>query len=141
MGQAPLSNDAATAGLKRLFARCHLAHSRSTLQCKRKNSGSRAAVPMLEIEPPKLVCAEPCGFPSMVRKFGYVVPSARVCASVRTPVGLLVLKNGRRLIPVTPSVFQNCSGLVALKNTVPTLSDSPRKSRLKMFGEPRSKRQ
>src|ERR1700741_743622 len=70
IGHAPLSYDAATAELKRLFICCHLAHSRSTLQCKRKNSGSRAAVPMLEMEPPKLVCAEPCGFPSMVRKFG-----------------------------------------------------------------------
>src|SRR3954469_1711544 len=40
-------------GLKRLFRRCHLAHSRSTCAWSRKKSGSRAAVGMLLMDPPK----------------------------------------------------------------------------------------
>jgi len=52
---------------------------------------------------------------------GILVPSASVCASVRRPGGAVaVLNKGRRLIPATPSVFQNCNGLVALKPTVPS---------------------
>src|ERR687890_1057356 len=37
----------------RPFAHCHLAHSRSTFACSRKNSGSFAAVGIDEIEPLK----------------------------------------------------------------------------------------
>ena len=97
---------------------------------------------MLEIEPPKLVCAIPCGLPSMVRKARYWVPSAKVCASDSRPGGAdPVLKNGRRLIPCTPSVRQNCSGLLLLKRTVPSESDTPRNSSWKRLGAARSNRQ
>src|SRR4030095_8145314 len=79
IGFEPLpENDAAVVKSNRPFCFCHLAQSRSTLQCKRKNSGSRAAVPILEIDPPKLTCAEPCGFPSITRKPAHFVPSAIV---------------------------------------------------------------
>src|SRR6476660_8376918 len=39
------------------FTHCHLAHSRSTFACRRKNKGSFAAVGICEIEPVKLTCA------------------------------------------------------------------------------------
>src|SRR5918996_2236318 len=39
---------------KRLFHHCQSAHSRSTLQCRRKNRGSRGAVPASEIHSKKL---------------------------------------------------------------------------------------
>jgi hypothetical protein len=83
--------DAACAGSKRPKRLCHFAHSRSTLAYRRKNSGSFAAVPMLEVD----VWASP-------------IPFARPVA---------VSKNGHRLIPWTPSVFQNWNGLVGLNWT------------------------
>jgi hypothetical protein len=90
---------------------------------------------MLEIDPPKLVCAEPCGLPSIVRNDRYWLPSPSVFASLRNPGGAeFVLKKGRRLIPWTPSVTQNRNGLFALNWTVPSGSDAPRKSRVKIFG-------
>src|SRR5712671_7798653 len=94
-----LSYDAAWTGSKRPSCRCHLAQSLSTLQCSRKNSGSFAAVGMLEIAPPKLTCAEPCGFPSKFRNLRYWFPRASVCASVSRPGGAVeVLNSGRRLM-------------------------------------------
>src|SRR5689334_10374034 len=48
----------------RLLNHCQVAHNRSTLQCRRKNSGSRGAVAGFWIQPVKLVCAYPCGSPS-----------------------------------------------------------------------------
>src|SRR5829696_10318110 len=79
-----VSYDAACAALKRPFCCCHLAHSRSTLQWSRKKSGSLAAVPMLEIEPPQRVWAVACGLPSIVLKAEYWAPRANVWASLRT---------------------------------------------------------
>src|SRR5437868_1769530 len=55
----------ATVGFQSLFRNCHWAQSRSTLQCRRKKSGSRGAVAGLLIGPLKHVCARPCGCPSM----------------------------------------------------------------------------
>src|SRR5947209_6252678 len=138
-----LLNEATIAGSKRLFCFCHFAHSRSTLQWSRKNSGSLGAVAGFWITPPKLTCADPCGLPSMgARNCAYEVPSANVCASVRSPGGAAaVLKSGRRLTPGWPSVFQNCSGLLLANETVPRLSDTPMKSGLKIFGAAWSKRQ
>src|SRR6266545_305052 len=60
-----LSKDSPRAESKRLNFLCHLAHSRSTLACSRKNNGSLAAVEMLEMDPPKETWAHPCGLPSM----------------------------------------------------------------------------
>ena len=52
-----------------------------------------------------------------------------------------MLKKGRRFIPWTPLVLQNCSGFAALNCTVPSGSEEPKKSGVKMFGAGWSKRQ
>ena len=131
---------------KRWLNHCHLAQRRSTLACSRKNSGSLAAVPMLDIEPPKLTCAAPCGLLSIRRNRSYWLPglpSASVAGSSSTgkpsmlfrAASVRVLNLGGRTIPGTPSVAQNCSGLPALKRTAPvTPSATPMSSRLKSFG-------
>src|SRR5437868_458781 len=75
------TNDAAVAGLNRPLFFCHFAHRRSTLQWSRKNRGSLGTVAGLKIQPPKLVCANPCGSPSIDRNALNAVPIARVCAS------------------------------------------------------------
>src|SRR4051794_9221021 len=71
-GGLVLSKDAACAALTRPNFACHLAHNRSTLQWIRKNNGSFTAVGIVETEPPKLVCANPCGLPSRFRKSTYL---------------------------------------------------------------------
>src|SRR6266513_2066094 len=43
---------------------------------------------MLEMKPTKLVCANPCGFPSKSSKLAYRLPRASVCASVIPPRGI-----------------------------------------------------
>src|SRR5215211_4614419 len=129
---------------KRPLIHCHFAQSRSTLAWRRKNSGSLAAVGMLETNPLKLTWAVPCGLPSIVRNGQYRSagpPRLRVVASVRTvppgPVAdcVRVLKKGLLTIPGAPSVAQNCSGLAALNWTLAVVgSATPMKVRLKSLG-------
>jgi len=86
---------------------CHIAQSRSTLQCSKKNSGSRAQSDAGN-RAPKLVCANPCGLPSKFRKARYWLPSASVCVCVSSPGGAEEAGKWReRLDPLNPSVVQN----------------------------------
>src|SRR4029450_5653268 len=70
--------DAATVESNRAFCRCHFAHSRSTLQCNRKKSGSFAAVSIDRIKPSHLVGAVPGGLPSISSNGEYCAPRAKV---------------------------------------------------------------
>src|SRR6266545_3418581 len=75
---------------KRLLNHCQRAHSRSTLQCRRKNRGSRGAVPGVRIHSVKLVCANPCGSPSISSNPSWSVPVSKIAFGGSPPLDSVV---------------------------------------------------